>query len=119
MAEKRSQEIDDGFAHSGRVENATQENKDGDGQKDDAGHAFIHPSDHDEGRDLSGKSQIAQGTDAEAEGDGYPGDKAGRYEDNQEQKDLGAPQLHKRGREEPEYTGDRYDQKSRDREVAP
>ncbi len=121
MAQERGQEVDDGLAHPGCVENAAQENEDRNRQEDDAGHTFVHPPDHDEGRNLGSERQVAQRADAEAEGDGHPGDKAGRHEHDQEQEqdDFSASHPDKRGRVEPERSRDRHDEKRRDGEVAP
>ena len=54
-------------------------------------------SDHDEGRNLGGESEIAQRADAEAERNGHAGGKADGNEDHQEENDLRVSELYEGG----------------------
>ena len=103
----------------GGIENAAEQDEDRHRQEDDARHALVHASDHDEGRNLRGEGEIAQRADAEAEGDGHAGGEARGDEDDQEENDLGVPELHERGREGPEDGRDRGDHEGGDEQVAP
>src|SRR5918998_1924680 len=88
MAEQRSEEVDDGLAHAGGIEDAAQKDENRDRQQDKAGHTLVHASDHDEDRDLRGEGKIAQRADAETECDGNASNQARRNEDNEKENDL-------------------------------